>query len=438
MKPILIGIFVGLLTISIVSPAQAARISGKIQVFATAERIAERSNYQDTVLKQFEKLHPGVTIETIRTPWPENTRFQALLVSGTPPDIWMSVGMKSSNLYVDQGVWMDLTPLITRDKIDLSQYFQPALDVTTFRGMRYGLPIVMFTDALIYNVDLFNEAGLPHPPHDYNDTSWTWEKYLEYSKKLTRDTNGDGVPEVWGNDGIVPAHIPTVAASFGGFPFSPDFRKAQFDSPGIIKAYELIRDMQFKYHVTPTNKERTALGLGSVAFDRGVVGMRIDFIMRAGDYAYRKDLHFDLAAKPRGPAGPKVLLYLNTLNILANAPNPEATWELVKYLSRPDVLPGLAVYGYNGIPATKNGAGLFVEHMKKIRPDVDWIVFIKGAPYAMSVEYWRPNYTEIDALVAQMTSPILNNEKDVASGLKELNDRVQAILDKYWASREKK
>ena len=435
LQRIIVGVVVGLLAAGAASPARAAQISGKVQVFASTE-IEERTKYQDSVLKGFEKLNPSVKVETMRVPWPWYTRFQTLLVSGTAPDIWMSAGMYASNQYVEQGVWKDLTQLITRDKIDLGQYFQPTLDASTFQGKRYGLPVAMFTDAVIYNVDLFNQAGLPAPPHDYNDTSWTWEKYLDYGKKLTKDTNGDGIPEIWGIDGI--GHLDTVAASFGSFPFSPDFRKAQYDSPGVVKAYELARDIQFKYHVSPSYQERVSLNLGGIAFDRGVAGMLIDFTTRAGNYVNRKDLNFDLAAKPRGPAGPKVLLYLNTVNIINDGPNPEAAWELVKYLSRPDVLPGMAVYGYNAIPPTKDGALLFVEHMKKLRPDVDWLVFIKGAPYAIPAEYWRPNYGEVYDTVQQIGGQILDNEKDVTNGLKELNEKVQSILDKYWASKAKK
>lgn len=417
--------------------AEAAQISGKIQVFASAEADEQRNKYQENVLRQFEKLYPGVKVTTERVPWPWYTRFQSLLVSGLAPDIWMSAGMYASNQYVEQGVWKDLNPLIARDKVDLSQYFQPTLDASTFRGMRYGLPVGMFTDALIYNVDLFNQAGLPDPPHDYDDTSWTWDKFLDYGKKLTKDRNGDGIPEIWGIDGI--GHLDTVAASFGSFPpFSSDFRKALYDAPGMVKAYQLAQDIQFKYHISPTYAERVSLNLGGVAFDRGVAGMLIDFTTRAGNYVGRKDLRFDLAAKPRGPAGPKVLLYLNTLNLIESGPNPEAAWELIKYLSRPDVLPGLAVYGYNAIPPTKNGALLFVENMKKQRPEVDWLVFIKGASYAIPVEYWRPNYGEVKAVVDTIGGQIRNNEKDVSSGLKELNERVQAILDQYWAEKAKK
>ncbi|MBE3576963.1 MAG: extracellular solute-binding protein [Limnochordales bacterium] len=422
-----------LLAVAATIPVCAAQISGKVQVFTSLEAVDERNKYQDSVLKGFEKLHPGVKVETIRVPWPQYTKFQSLLVSGAVPDMWLSAGMYASNQYVEQGVWKDLTPLINRDKFDLSQYFQPTLEASTFQGKRYGLPIAMFTDALIYNVELFNQAGLPEPPHDYNDTSWTWDKFIEYGKKLTKDTNGDGIPEIWGIDGI--GHLDTVAASFGSFPFSSDFRKAQYDSPGVVKAYELARDIQFRYHISPTYQERLALNLGGVAFDRGVAGMLIDFTTRAGNYINRKDLKFDLAAKPRGPAGPKVLLYLNTINMINGGPNPEAAWELIKYLSRPDVLPGMAVYGYNAIPPTKDGALLFVEQFKKQRPDVDWLVFIKGAPYAIPVEYWRPNYGEVYNTVKEIGGQILNNEKDVRNGLNELNEKIQAILDKYWASK---
>lgn len=428
----------GALTVSVFAvgqaPTLAAGVSGKIEIF-TGPGNAQTEKYQNGVLAQFEKAHPGVKLNVLRQPWPPENKFQTLVAAGTPPDIWLSAGMYASNQFVEQGVWRDLTPLIKRDKLDLEQYFAPTIEATRFRGIQYGLPIAMFTDAVIYNVDLFNQAGLQEPPHDYNDASWTWDKYLEYGKKLTRDTNGDGVPEIWGIDGL--GSLDVVAASYGAFPFSPDFRKAAYDAPGMVKAYQMAQDIQFRYHISPTYDQRVKYNLGGVAFDKGVAGMLIDFTMRAGNYVARKDLHFDIAAKPRGSAGPKVLLYLNSLNMVSTGRNPEATWELIKYLSRPDVLPGMAVYGYTAIPPTKDGAQLFIEHMKQQRPDVDWSVFVKGAPYAFPVEYWRPNYGEVYSLVGQVGGQITNNEKEVTTGLKELNSKVQAVLDKYWAAKEK-
>lgn len=432
---VLSGLLAAAVLLPAISSAQAAEVSGKLKIFASAEN-KERTKQIMQVEEGFVKQHPKVTLDIQRVAWPWYTSFETRLAGGLPPDLWLSVGMYGSNLYINQGVWKDLDPLIARDKVNTGQYFKNVLDYTTHDGIRYGLPIAMFTDAVIYNVDLFNEAGLAEPPHDYEDTSWTWDKYVEYGRKLTRDKNGDGKPETWGIDGI--GHLDNVAKSYGGFPFSSDFKKAEFTSPGVVSAYRLAQDVVHKYRVSPTYDERIAQNLGGIAFDKGVAGMLIDFTVRAGNYVNNKKLNFDLAAKPRGPAGPSVLLYLNTINIVANAPNPEAAWEYAKYVTRPDVMPSLAVYGYNAIPPTREGALLFVKRMKEQRPNVDWTVFVRGAEHAFPVEYWRPNYKEIDAAVEAISGQILDNKQNVVTGLQGLDAQVQAILDKYWASQKKK
>lgn len=415
-----------------VLPAAAAEKT-KLVVFVGANDATQKPQ-QEKVRADFEKLHPNVQVDFLRVPWPWEERFNSLLAAGMPPDAWMPVGMEAANEYVEQNVWRDLNPLIRKDGIDTSRYFKATLDATTFRGLRYGLPVAMYTDAVFYNKDLLEQAGLAAPPHTYDDASWTWDKYLDYGKKLTRDTNGDGVPEIWGLDGI--GHPLMVAESYGAFPYSADFRKANFDSAGMVTAYRLLQDIQYKYHVSPTYEQRVAQNLGGVGFYTGKVGMLIDFTSRARMFIPVKGLHWDLAAKPRGPAGPKVLMYLDTVNIIASAPHQDLAWEWVKYISQPEVLPALSISGFGAMPPVNDGAALYVKQMSELAPGVDWMVFIRGAQYANPPEFWRPEYQKTNELWDNVVNQINANKVDVPTALKTLNDQVQALLDKYWASRK--
>ena len=44
---------------------------------------------------------------------------------------------------------------------------------------------------------LFDEAGLVRPNEVYLSGGWTWDTVVEMGKKITRDTNGDGVKDIW-------------------------------------------------------------------------------------------------------------------------------------------------------------------------------------------------------------------------------------------------
>ena len=58
---------------------------------------------------------------------------------------------------------------------------------------------------------LFDEAKIPYPPTSWDDKSWTWDKFVEMAKKLTKnydDPNtgvyGAGTGELWPKFDAIP------------------------------------------------------------------------------------------------------------------------------------------------------------------------------------------------------------------------------------------
>ncbi|MBE3576211.1 MAG: sugar ABC transporter substrate-binding protein [Limnochordales bacterium] len=386
---------------------------------------------QEKIRQEFEKKHPDVKVEYVPVVWPWVPKFNTMLAAGAPPDAVVP-GLTLD--YLDQGVWLDLDPYIARDRVDTSKYFEAVWKETSWKGIRYGMPVGIYTDAVFYNKDLLEQAGLPDPPHSYDDPSWTWDKYISYAKKITKDINGDGTPEIWGIDGV--GNTLVFLRSFGAEQFTPDLKTALFDTPQMRAGFEYLQSV-FRSRVTPTYQERVAQGLGGVGFPTGKVGMLIDFTSRYRNLLNVPNLNWDLAAKPRGPAGPKVLLYSDTINIVASSPNKELAWEWVKFISQPDVLTRLAIYGLRAIPPTAEGAVQWAKEMAAIKRDVDWMVFIKGLPYAAAPEPWHPAYQEISTLRKSVEDDIKAMKVDVTTALKSLNEKVQQLLDDYWAKQRK-
>jgi len=72
-------------------------------------------------------------------------------------------------------------------------FAQPALDLCRSGARLRALPIDIFVAALYFNQELFTQGQVPVPRGD-----WTWSQYLAAAKRLTLDTNGDGVPDIYG------------------------------------------------------------------------------------------------------------------------------------------------------------------------------------------------------------------------------------------------
>ncbi|MDQ0918838.1 ABC transporter substrate-binding protein [Paenibacillus sp. V4I5] len=54
---------------------------------------------------------------------------------------------------------------------------------------------------IFYNKTLVQKLGLEDPYELQQKGQWNWEKFREFSKKATQDTNGDGKTDVWGITG---------------------------------------------------------------------------------------------------------------------------------------------------------------------------------------------------------------------------------------------
>jgi multiple sugar transport system substrate-binding protein len=121
------------------------------------------------------------------------------IAAGNAPDIVGPMGIRGREGF--GGNWLDLTPLIEADNYDLSD-FDPAL-IEFYRVPdqgQLGLPFAVFPSFTMYNIDLFDEAGIPYPPANYgdpyidwdgNEREWNFETIRDVAMILTVDADGN-------------------------------------------------------------------------------------------------------------------------------------------------------------------------------------------------------------------------------------------------------
>ena len=89
------------------------------------------------------------------------------IASGDVPDIVGPVGIRGLASF--EGAWLDLSPIMEKTNFDLSD-FNPAL-VEFYQDLAGQSQLFMsvrrLPSALWYNKDLFDEAGLDYPPHEW-------------------------------------------------------------------------------------------------------------------------------------------------------------------------------------------------------------------------------------------------------------------------------
>ena len=126
--------------------------------------------------------HPDVVIEVQVTSWSEYwTKLEAAGESNTMPDIfWMHTDQIL--YYADFGILADLTGLY--DEVDpnfwTEHYSQVSIgNASGSDGRMYGVPKDKDNVVLVYNMEMFDAAGVAYP-----DETWTWDDLMDASQKV--------------------------------------------------------------------------------------------------------------------------------------------------------------------------------------------------------------------------------------------------------------
>jgi ABC-type glycerol-3-phosphate transport system substrate-binding protein len=168
------------------------------------------------LVSDFNTSHPNIKLVLDHVAY-EGARdtFATELASGNGPDIVGPLGVGGANAF--QGQWLDLSPYIARDKIDLTQFDPGAVNLYKSGGEgQLGLPFAIYPSELYYQPDMFDEAKLDYPPATYNTqykmpdgsmVDWNYDTIRQVAMKLTVDKNG--------KDATDPAFDPHTSSSTG-------------------------------------------------------------------------------------------------------------------------------------------------------------------------------------------------------------------------------
>ena len=142
------------------------------------------------LVEKFGKENPTVKVVPERIDW--NAYYQKLVTSiagGTPPDV-SQVKLWWQPQLVEMGALAALDDRI-KGWPGRTDVFENVWNLTRYSdGKQYLMPLQMVILYMYYRVDMLQEAGLK--------PAATRDEFLALAKKLTRDTNGDGTPDVYG------------------------------------------------------------------------------------------------------------------------------------------------------------------------------------------------------------------------------------------------
>ncbi len=378
----------------------------------------EHPNYQwwSSVFRRFEQ-ESGIKVELAYVAWGREgmEKFITETVAGMSYDL---VLMDSRWLAALQGKGLvrNLSPYVRRDNFNVNEFFEPMIRaVSTPEGL-WALPDDVDYYIPYYNVDMFDEAGVP-PPVD-----WTWSDYEAAMKKLTK-IDPTGKNSVFGGSGLL---WPIVTWSFGGDVIKDN--RFGMNSPAVIDGLQWSYDLALKQHVFPRNSAEVG-GIGSwharFAARRTATHWAGAWYVTSSYLRDVQGLRWGIAVPPAGPAGRASQTFAGAWFIPSSSKNAEEAWTLAKFLFSKEIQTGRFSVG-SGIPP---------QHTVARNPSIQvWKLFgryadrlVQSVAFARAVPF-HPLTDEVMSRVEEALDAAESGQKSVRQVVEQLEPVVNALL----------
>lgn len=380
----------------------------------------------DKAIAKFEHAHPGVKVHYysgIRkddySEW-----FSRKLLAGEEPDIFMVLGT-DFNQFASMGVMKNLETFIEEDTdFEPEKYFTSAFVSGQYESVQYALPYETVPTLMFVNKTLLTQEGIDMP-----EENWTWEDFYEICKKVTRDTDGDGVPDQFGSYNY---DWMDALCSNGGGVFNKKGTEAALTDSRVVEAVKYVRSINDLYGGEKLTQED--FNGGRVAF------MPLTFAeyrtYKTYPYKIRKYANFqwDCVTMPAGEQGGNISQVDSLLmGISANTKEEKLAWEFLKLLTYDEEMQMNIFYDSQGASVLKNvtESKQMEQIVQEDMEEGDTVINGKLLGRVIEEGHVEPQFKKYEQAMALTDSEIkkiLEEDKDVDSNLKILQRTINGYL----------
>ncbi|MBC7344643.1 MAG: ABC transporter substrate-binding protein, partial [Clostridia bacterium] len=368
-----------------------------------------------SLIKQYEEAHPGITIEAVFVPGVELlTKLQTAIISGKTPTIAIADLIAMPTL-VRSGALIPLDEYIEQTDIDMNDFFEGPLAYGSYEGRFYSLPVSASNLGLFWNKNLFKAAGLDpeRPPR-------TWEELVEFGRIIKEKTGkwgyelytagGEGTTWQW----------QVFLWSAGGEFLSEDLSAPAFNSEAGVRALQFWVDLIHTYQISPL----APWGL----FGRGEAAMVMDGSWMTQFFPMQ--VNFELGAAPFPyPADGEPATNMGGEQIFIFKGDPDlqqVAWDFITWFTGTE------------IQVQWDRLTGFMPIRRSVAQDPAYIAWVKNArplllPFVESMQYARPRppvpeYPRISDIVANYIQEALYGRMTPADALDKAAAEVAQLL----------
>jgi multiple sugar transport system substrate-binding protein len=397
--------------------ADAAANSTADLVLAGWSSSAQEDEALNALLAQFTE-ETGITVDFIPSPNHPLT-MQTAFASGDYANVF----------YIDSSIlpdWVDAGVVdVGEGKIENPEGFYPdLLDVFTIDGILYCPPKDFSTMALQYNRDLFDQAGLAYPTPD-----WTWDDLQAAAEALSQLTTAEG-ESVTGL--ITPLELPRFLPFLyqAGGSFMDDEGNITFDSPETRAALDFYAG--FSQQGIGGAPSVVDAGWGGEAFGEGRAGMAME-----GNWVINyllenyPELNWGVTELPAGPAGKATMAFTVCYGVAADNDNPEASWQLVNFLTGEEGQARAAEVSFGPMPTRPSAAQAYLDTWAPRAEGLsfdpaDINAFVAGADYSHRWQFpvgWQPVINTFNEQIQRLAAGEITTDDLIF----EVNGAIDAV-----------
>jgi multiple sugar transport system substrate-binding protein len=383
------------------------------------------------LLAQFHAAHPEINVFYVPDPSDLVAQMPTEMQAGTAADVFQGCCTHFPD-WAQRGYTLDLRPYVKRD---LDQLAISDWDPVQYRalftrdGKQFGLPKYHGALALYFNKDLFDQYAVEYP-----DGSWTHDDYLQAMIRLTHDRNGDGRTDLWGSMmDVYWDRVQVHVNGWGGHFVDPDNPAiSRMADPPALAALEWLRARMWDDRVMAKLSDVERLS-PTDAFLAQKVAMVEDGSWSLKTILSKASFRLGVAPFPAGPVRKVTLATTDGFGIYAGTTNPEAAWELVKFLVGKDYGRAMARAAFLQ-PARLSIVNDWIGYVRDQFPEqagsMELAAFAEGQAkgYSVVAEIF-PNMAAAQTIAQDAWDKILTLGQAPAQSMVEASQKIQAAQE---------
>lgn len=368
----------------------------------------------DSIVAKFNELYPDVTIDIQHLPW--SGRYEKMLTAiagGEAPNV-VYLNDFQVPLFAETDNLVPITDLYTQEELE-AMYTEGALNAVSSDGTVYAVPILQNSLGYLYNVDLFEEAGL-----DPDNPPETWEELKEAIAKLTvKDENGEIIQAGARYDLNRPSPITSIMNFVwqAGGDILDENGSVIINSEETANALNFIKSLFDEGYIQVSN-----ITGGGFEFASGKVGIELD--VEPSKVTQVANANPDLNFKV-GPilTGEKKVGYVTVgaYALFSKAGNRDATIAWVKFLTNQENTQ--TILGASGFMSPRKDVDaadyLTDERLAFMGTQSEW---------ATGTGPMNAHYSEILEVAGAEFNSILLGIKSTEEGLADAQSQIEAIM----------